>query len=342
MLVTQYIKQLLQSHDCVVVPQFGAFIASYQSAVYQPVHQVFMAPRKQLAFNQSVQKDDGLLLQELKLGASLSTEEANAFIQEFSQNVFTQIHEKHIAKVDGIGVFSLNDEGNLVFSPAVVDNFLADSFGLKDLDIISNLQPIEVVPQLKVVAKEEPVSVVPSETTIEIKPKSKTLKYMVWSAAASVILTSSILLKKNDTYSQMASYIQHFFKTEQVEVKTSPIKTEFVQEVVPQEQTVTPEVTAPVTKEEKVAEVVQNKVVETVTSPTIELEAGRSYIIAGVFSKESNAKKLASNFSEGKIIKNEKGLYTVIAKSFESKEAAKLELVAMQDQFGKDLWVLNK
>ena len=56
-----YIGQLLQKHNCVIVPKFGGFIANYKSAVIDSVNNRISSPSKSVLFNPNLVTNDGLL-----------------------------------------------------------------------------------------------------------------------------------------------------------------------------------------------------------------------------------------------------------------------------------------
>ena len=57
----RHISRLISAHDCVIIPGVGAFLAQRQSAYYNAEEQVYMPPRRTLAFNPHITIDDALL-----------------------------------------------------------------------------------------------------------------------------------------------------------------------------------------------------------------------------------------------------------------------------------------
>ena len=61
MQLSQYISNLLYRYDCVVVPEFGAFLAHKIPAKIQENKNSFYPPSKRLSFNAQLQINDGVL-----------------------------------------------------------------------------------------------------------------------------------------------------------------------------------------------------------------------------------------------------------------------------------------
>jgi hypothetical protein len=56
-----FISDLLYRYECVIVPDFGAFLTERQSATVNETTNSFYPPRKIIAFNEQIQNNDGLL-----------------------------------------------------------------------------------------------------------------------------------------------------------------------------------------------------------------------------------------------------------------------------------------
>jgi hypothetical protein len=59
--IDKHIEELLHSHDCVIVPDFGGFITSKQSTYYNKFTSVFHPATKKTLFNKHLVFNDGLL-----------------------------------------------------------------------------------------------------------------------------------------------------------------------------------------------------------------------------------------------------------------------------------------
>ena len=59
--VDKSISELLYQFDCVIIPDFGGFVANYAGAKIQPIQNTFTPPSKQISFNRNLTSNDGLL-----------------------------------------------------------------------------------------------------------------------------------------------------------------------------------------------------------------------------------------------------------------------------------------
>ena len=52
--VSKHIYDLLFDHDCVIIPNFGGFVANYASSKYDPSTNTITPPKKHLLFNKNL------------------------------------------------------------------------------------------------------------------------------------------------------------------------------------------------------------------------------------------------------------------------------------------------
>ena len=72
MKISSYIFELLQSHDCVIVPNFGALVARNISAKISSDGSKIFPPNKELSFNKNLVKNDGLLINAISSNENIS------------------------------------------------------------------------------------------------------------------------------------------------------------------------------------------------------------------------------------------------------------------------------
>jgi len=70
-----YIEELLYRYNCVVVPEFGAFLAHTASARIDSVSNTLHPPTKVISFNEQLSKNDGLLVSHISKAKNLSYED---------------------------------------------------------------------------------------------------------------------------------------------------------------------------------------------------------------------------------------------------------------------------
>ena len=138
-MIEKYIRHLLFNTDCVVIPDFGGFIATYAPATIHPARHTFVPPCKAIAFNEMLRLNDGLLISHVALGEDLTREQATQSVSEFAEHVRLQIRQSQKYTFDEIGTLSLTPERRMEFEPVSRVNYLNDGFGLPEL----SFQPIE-------------------------------------------------------------------------------------------------------------------------------------------------------------------------------------------------------
>jgi hypothetical protein len=182
--ISQHIESLLYRYQCVVVPTFGAFLTQNKSAFLQKESNTFFPPSRELSFNAQLQSNDGLLISHISQVEKMPYDEALKFVEGISADWLKEIREKGHLRLEGLGEFKLNSEGNIRFKPFDRNNFLTSSFGLGA--VMANPISREVYKE-EISALEErvPFSITPEKrNSFGLRPF---LKY-----AAIVLLTVSV------------------------------------------------------------------------------------------------------------------------------------------------------
>lgn len=126
--IENHIENLLRKHDFVVIPAFGGFVASEESA--QMENGYLLPPSRTIGFNPDLTYNDGLLAQEIAKEEGLSLIEANNYIAEKVEKLNTTLKTfKHLSFAN-IGTFHLNAE-KVSFEPTQSNNLLKSAFGLQ-------------------------------------------------------------------------------------------------------------------------------------------------------------------------------------------------------------------
>ena len=154
MTIFKEIYDLLYNNDCVIVPEFGAFVLKSHSAYIKD--DTFYPPRKVISFNAMLDENDGLLVKHLSTSRNISYKKALKTINDETQSLKNELSADKKIKIDPLGYIELSLEGNIVFYPDELINFESNSFGLTSF----SKQPI-----LKSVKKD-----VPSKTESNITP----------------------------------------------------------------------------------------------------------------------------------------------------------------------------
>ena len=147
MQIQQYIKELLYLHECVTVPNFGAFLTRTVNVMIHSETGVFSPPRKEVSFNRLLKSNDGILAHYMAQKEHVSYEQALRKIEKEVVVWKQRLNTQHLTFA-GIGEMRLNPEKKISFSPYGVINFDLNSFGLGDF-----IRKTILVPTFK---KEEP------------------------------------------------------------------------------------------------------------------------------------------------------------------------------------------
>ena len=133
MKISYHIFHLLQEHDCVIVPNFGAFVARNISAKISHDGSRIYPPNKEITFNKSLIKSDGLLINEISSNENISYEMANDKLNNWVVKSHKKISKQGYIEIKNIGSISLENE-KYIFTPSQNSIFLKSSYGLNSVD----------------------------------------------------------------------------------------------------------------------------------------------------------------------------------------------------------------
>ena len=127
----KYIEDLLYRNECVVIPNFGAFITSVNSANLNN-EGVFTPPSKSISFNKKIKKNDGVLANYIAELNDISFDEAMKLIKLNVSNFNNDILNKKDIVFKKVGVISFKNEVT-EFSSYNNVNYLKKSYGLSSV-----------------------------------------------------------------------------------------------------------------------------------------------------------------------------------------------------------------
>ena len=131
MKLDKHIRDLLYRNECVVIPDFGAFITSTNSAKIKNSIE-FIPPSKSITFNYKIQKNDGLLSSYIADSNNLSFDDAMKIIKLNVINFKQILEENKKINFEDIGQISLN-HGIYQFNSNPKSNYLKESYGLTNI-----------------------------------------------------------------------------------------------------------------------------------------------------------------------------------------------------------------
>ena len=136
-MIINYLIELLKDNECVIVPEFGAFISQRRSATIDYANHRFMPPYKELVFNNKLTNGDDLLLNYIMQKENITKDEAIEKIQKFVNQSAAILDVNFELELEGLGKLR-NFAGDYVFETNKEINILGDAFGLTSF----NYQPI--------------------------------------------------------------------------------------------------------------------------------------------------------------------------------------------------------
>ena len=155
MTIFKEIYDLLYNNDCVIVPEFGAFVLKSHSAYIKD--DTFYPARKVISFNVMLDENDGLLVKHLSNSRNISYKKALKTINDETQSLKNELSADKKIKIDPLGYIELSSEGNLVFYPEESINFESNSFGLKSFSKQPILKSVKKDASFKTASNTAPV-----------------------------------------------------------------------------------------------------------------------------------------------------------------------------------------
>ncbi len=308
MQLNQYISDLLYRYDCVVVPNFGAFLSHSVSAQINQEINAFYPPKKRLSFNVKLQSNDGVLANHIADVEQITYDNALAKIAKHVSDINTRLEQNKAVELGCIGVLSLID-GKLIFEPSNEINYLTESFGLAQF----------ISPEI---AREKHLKVVESleeKAPIALSArKRKTSTVLKYAAVAVLALGLGGYLGSNAYMQQIEQ--QNILAQEEANVALS----QKIQEATFVVSTPLPAITL-----------------------EVENFVGKYHIVAGAFRIEANCdRKLRQlkrlGFNARKIGQNRYGLHQVVYDSYQNRQDAQRALFSIKRTQDPAAWLLIK
>ena len=122
------ISHLLHSNDCVILPNFGAFVLKSKSAYIE--ENEFFPPSKYVSFNSMLKDNDGLLAKFISEERKISYKKSLKLILDEVKVLNEKLSEDLIFDTEYLGIFELKEKNTLIFNPDFSINFDSSVFGL--------------------------------------------------------------------------------------------------------------------------------------------------------------------------------------------------------------------
>jgi len=319
--LTKYISELLSEHDCVIIPEIGAFIANYKHAYLEGSH--LNPPSKTVAFNSSLKSNDGLLIHHIAQKEGITYQQATEEVDIAVKTLLNVLKTENKVVFNKVGELRLNESSSLEFNPFNSFNFLSDAYGLFPLSV-QKIVRHTYLPQGSATVKKEKKSQPQSA-----KAARKVLYYSLSVYLPVFALLWAFLLIKEPFSGQVAGisvYENNSANDKIIEIKDVPVPDRI-------EEIVNPE-------NNKTDEEANNQVVnENVASEIY-------YVIGGCFQDAGNAEKfksqlLSESYSNAGIISDSR-FNRVYYEQFSDKELAQNFLINLQKNGNLTAWILKQ
>lgn len=305
-MIEKHISSLLYRYQCVIVPEFGAFLTEIRSARFDEKSKTFFPPQKTVSFNANIKHNDGLLANHI---AQLTQTPYDVVVSDLLKEVAKWNKELVANKaicLNNIGDLVLNAENNLEFTPSNGTNYLATSFGLSTV----------IAPSMERIATDV------SETKVITLPTKRKTKHNVLRYAAVFAICASLgsLIVENEYNTR-------------IEQETISIETKVQEKVQDEIQKATFFIDTPVSP-------------ITLTVKEEAKAKHPYHIVAGAFKSEENAQRAteqlkAKGFTNAThLSKNKYGLYPVLYGSYTEMAKAQEAMKVIHKKVNSDAWIL--
>ncbi|UOQ70852.1 HU domain-containing protein [Hymenobacter cellulosilyticus] len=375
MQLSDHIRTLLRDHDCVIIPDFGGLIADYAPAQVHPVRHTLAPPAKRVAFNQSLTRNDGLLVDALSRSLNLSTAQARLLVRDAVARLQAELDASQRTELPGVGVFRQSAGRGLEFEYTGNQNLLTASYGLPEL--IS--RPIRATDAL--LARDR-------QQSAPILAVSRSRRAMKTFRIAATLVIAGLILSINYQIADAVGYLPESWKLTSGEEQTAAQPAAPAEEAAPpvaRQQaalaahdwddsapataSAAPAATAPAAVVSKPAPVAAKPVVKAraatkpaaavsvakpaaakpaTTGTTIKSRTGRSYVIVGAYTTLAHAEKgrmalVNHGHRNARIVFPAPGSrkFRLSAVDYANKAEAQKQLPVLRKHLGSSLWVLN-
>lgn len=134
--LSNHIAHLLKSHNCVIVPKFGGFIANHESAYVNKAASIIFPPRKQILFNGNLTQNDGLLANEIVNQHGFDYSKALNIIDNCVDDWRRSLANGARIELNEIG-FLFKQGDKIIFEQNRETNLLLQSYGFKQIAFVA-------------------------------------------------------------------------------------------------------------------------------------------------------------------------------------------------------------
>ena len=369
--LTHHIADLLEGHDCVIIPDFGGFIGNYASARINPINHRFDPPFRKISFNRLLTHNDGLLASYVAQKRNEKYEKSILRVKDYVVYLKSELKAHKRIEFERIGALYQLGDGSFRFEQLKNANLFLEGFGLESFfsktierkaGLTATIEPKpasiqQKTPQPKVV---EAPKVIPisAEAKGEVQPSKETQeKRRYWPAIAAAIALPLVgysiwlaigtpLLNKNERFhtsdlTPFSNRIESEYNQRTAHFK-SPIIEPF-EKLSPSESAEFVSVFENTKRDKTLVVSLENKIIES-TATTVNAEL-HYHIIGGCFSDENNASGLVEKYqvrgSNASVVDQKRSLNRVSVASFATRNEALSALETFRQEI-PNAWLLHK
>lgn len=330
-----YIKELLFLHDCVIIPEFGGFIANYRPARINHESNTLIPPAKDISFNKSLTHNDGLLISYISEVKGVGYVDAKRMVDRFVKDIVKQIEKGKRTPFDEIGVFFFDNQKNLQFEPDLSTNFLLDAYGLSEF----TFAPLEDFDLQKRIGKK-----LRDKEPVKLNVRRKVL----WRVALAVpILVALVVVPLKTDLLKFKTNVSSLNPLSNTEMIDSGLDQPAVDEDTFAEEVVNEGLSTESLNDEE--DLVTTATTEEILEDEIvaPVQSDNYYIIAGSFRNIENARRFNNDLTtqgyNSLLLEPIDGLHRVTLNGYPTKESAVTDLTEFrQNPANNELWILRK
>lgn len=210
-----FISELLYEHDCVIVADFGGFIASRKPASINSSLHLLTPPSKVIAFNSFLKQNDGVLANHIARKKGITYSDACKLIGDYVKLSMNAMEEGRRVKLENIGILYRDNNEIIQFLPDQNANYLVSSFGMSTVHapvVQREEEPVSGFKQKTVRRISTGKSVQKKWRIIEVIPAAAMLTFLLM--VPPVLDQFNSNLSSLLPFSRINEYIQDFKKGE--------------------------------------------------------------------------------------------------------------------------------
>lgn len=161
-----YIKELITTNECIILPNFGGLETWYTPAKFDPVNKRMLPPSKRIVFKPEYTKGGEVLENYICTKLGVKQSKAKTLVANYVSEISNRLESQKKVELSELGTFITDINGQVTFEAYEEVNYLVDSFGLEPLAI-------------KEVTSEPSPQHADNKPKIHLRPRANTLVFVI-------------------------------------------------------------------------------------------------------------------------------------------------------------------